>query len=113
MSALCRCSIPPFRYSDFAIDTLGEVVCEADGQDAQVTLETCLHCQAVWLKYLIEEPHYSRSGRWWRVHVSAAHAPLLTADRARAFIEQQSEGFVGGSYYSSAGHKITAPILVR
>jgi hypothetical protein len=35
-----------------------------------------------------------------------------SAAGAREFIERQSEGFVGGSFFNSQGHAIVAPIHI-
>ncbi|WP_072427073.1 hypothetical protein [Chitinimonas taiwanensis] len=57
-------------------------------------------------------PHYSQSGRWWRVAISAQQAASMQAGTARDFIQQQAEGFAGGSFFRSSGHRITAPIVL-
>lgn len=57
------------------------------------------------LKYLIEEPHISRSGHWWRVLVPANEVANINASNAKAFIDNQTEGFAGGSYFESTGFK--------
>jgi hypothetical protein len=36
----------------------------------------------------------------------------LSADQARAYIEQQPHGFVGGSFFASSGHDVVAPIRI-
>lgn len=108
MSANCRCQSPPFLYTDYTTIDLGE-----DSHGAEVSLSTCTRCGLIWLKYLIEEPHYSKSGRWWRVIVSPEQQSSIVADGARSFIEQQKEGFAGGSFFDSTGDRIYAPIKIR
>ena len=107
MPADCTCSFPPFRYTDFETVELG-----ADRHGAGVSLETCRRCARVWLKYLIEEPHQSRSGRWWRVVVPPERRDPITAASARTFIEAQQEGFVGGSCFDSTGKIVSGPIRI-
>jgi hypothetical protein len=107
MPADCRCATPPFRFGDFQSEVLGE-----DAGGAEVSLHTCRTCGRAWLKYLIEEPHFSRSGRWWRVPLAPGQAQRLTADLARGFIERQAWGFIGGSFFASAGRRVDAPIQV-
>jgi len=103
----CKCQEPPFNFADYETIELGE-----DSDGAEVSLSTCKQCQLVWLKYLIEEPQYSRSGRWWRVAVLPDHVNHLNVDTARDFIQQQPDGFVGGSYFESLGMRVTAPIRI-
>lgn len=74
---------------------------------AEISLQTCKHCGNVWLKYLIEDPSRSGSRRWWRVLVPASQVPGITADNAKAFIQNQTECSVGGSYFGSTGSKIS------
>jgi hypothetical protein len=107
MSAACKCHSPPFHFADYETVELGE-----DSHGAEVSLSTCRRCGLVWLNYLVEEPHYSRSGRWWRVAVPREQRIAISAKTAREFIQQQDEGFVGGSYFESTGRKVSAPIRV-
>lgn len=45
--------------------------------------------------------------------ISASAAAAIGPDDARRYIEQQVEGFIGGSYFDSAGFPAVAPIKVR
>jgi hypothetical protein len=103
----CTCRQPPFWFVDYYTVHLGE-----DSRGADISLLTCKHCGATWLTYLIEEPHYSRSGRWWRVEITAENTIAVSAATARQCVERSAEGFAGGSYFNSRGHAITAPIKV-
>lgn len=105
--ANCVCRTPPFHYTLYDTVELGE-----DARGAEVSLSTCKSCGQAWLRYLIEEPHYSRSGRWWQVAVPTDRAAAVTAAMAREFIEAQGEGFVGGSYFNSTGRSVAAPIRI-
>lgn len=104
----CICRHPPFRFADYDTVELGE-----DSRGAEVSLSTCKSCAAVWLTYRIDEPHYHRSGRWWRVEITAGDAGALSAATARERVERSPEGFVGGSFFDSPGCATTAPITVR
>jgi hypothetical protein len=104
----CTCRQPPFHFSDFDIVDMGE-----DQYGAGISLSSCKHCRTSWLEYLVEEPQYSRSGRWWRVEVPAEHMGEATVANARAYIESAAQGFAGGSYFDSNGHPIAAPIAIR
>lgn len=103
----CKCHQPPFHFSDFERMELGE-----DAFGAEVSLATCKQCGVAWLRYLIEEPHYSRSGRWWRVMLQPEMRNAISAANAKAFIEQQAHVFAGGSFFNSAGHSVDGPIRI-
>ena len=104
----CACRQPPFRFSDYETVELGE-----DSRGAEVSLSTCKSCGACWLKYFIDEPHYPRSGRWWRVGIAAGDASAMSAATARDYVQRSPGGFAGGSFFDSPGHAIVAPITVR
>jgi hypothetical protein len=84
-----------------------------DDRGAEIALSTCKACGTLWLTYRIDEPHYQRSGRWWRVELTAGDARTVSAATARERVERAPEGFAGGSFFDSPGHAITAPITVR
>lgn len=104
----CCCRQPPFRFADYDTVDLGE-----DSRGAEVSLSTCKSCAAIWLTYRIDEPHHHRSGRWWRVEITARDADAMSAAAARDRVERSHQGFAGGSFFDSQGHAITAPIRVR
>ena len=104
----CTCRHPPFRFTDYDTVDLGD-----DEHGAEIELSTCKSCGAIWLKYFVEEPQYSRSGRWWRVEVVAGDASALSAATAREYVERSAAGFAGGSFFGSQGHAIVAPIRIR
>jgi hypothetical protein len=107
VQASCKCQLPPFYFGDY--DT---VECGDDPRGAEVSVSTCRRCGVVWLTYLIEEPHQSRSGRWWRVEVPPESRAQVSAASAKEFIERQPSGYAGGSFFNSPGHAIIAPIHV-
>lgn len=107
MQASCKCKQPPFYFGDYVTIESGD-----DPRGAEVSLSTCKRCGVVWLTYLIEDPQYSRSGRWWRVEVSPELRGQVSAATAKEFIERQPDGFAGGSFFNSSGHAIVAPIHV-
>lgn len=105
MGAMCRCRRRPFHHSHYERTSLGD-----DAQGAEVAIERCRFCGTRWLHYLIEEPHYTAAGRWWRVKLPpGAEVPT---DEAKCFIEAQPEGFCGGSRFQSTGFAVRAPIRV-
>jgi len=101
----CSCKVPPFHFADYQTVEIGE-----DKHGAEISVSTCKRCGDLWLCYLIEWPHYSRSGRWWRVKLSPKEKRLVSTATAREIVERSSEGFAGGSFFNSCGHPITAPI---
>jgi hypothetical protein len=107
-ASACRCHQPPFHFEDYETSVLGD-----DSTWAEVSIDRCRNCGTYWLNYLIEEEHFSRSGRWWRVVVPEAEKDHLQAKNAREFIEQQASGFYGGSYFSSTGIAFHDPIRIR
>jgi hypothetical protein len=110
-SSPCICGHPPFHFSDYESRELGE---DSASEDVTtVSIEKCKHCGRYWLRYLLEQPEFSKSGRWWRVPIDSSNAETIEADDARSYIEQQVEGFVGGSYFESRGFPAVASITVR
>ena len=81
----CRCSSPPFSANLFVRIELG-----LDDRHAEVSLDTCVECGQLWLHFLIEEEHHSRSGRWWRVPLNSPGE--ISLPNARTFLEQQPMG---------------------
>lgn len=103
----CSCEEPPFRFEDYKTVEVGE-----DSHGAEISVLTCNLCGHMWLNYLIDWPHQSRSGRWWRVHIPPDEKHSISTTTAREFIERSFEGFAGGSFFNSHGHRITTPITV-
>lgn len=105
---ICSCARPPFHYSQFQRIELG-----TDRHGADVSVSKCRKCATAWLVYLIDEPQYTQSGRWWRVPLATDFSNGIPHETARAYIENQPWCFVGGSCFKSAGSKKIAPIKVR
>ncbi len=103
----CKCCIPPFNFQNFSKTHLGE-----DASGAEITLDRCTHCGQLWLNYLIEDPSFSHSTRWWRVVLTLEQKQGISAATSRGFIEQQAWCFIGGSYYGSSGNRSEAPIRI-
>ena len=107
MAPVCKCFCPSFCYLDYEEEAIFEENCRVE-----VSVARCKACGQKWLKYLLEEPHYSKSGRWWRVPIQNELPPIGTAAEAKLFIEGQSWCFVGGSFFESTGHIVQSPIKV-
>ena len=100
----CICENPPFHYSNYE-----KVKSGTDAFGAEVTLEKCKYCKNFWLVYLLENPHYSNSGRWWRTKIASDDIEI---ENARSRFEQSKSCFIGGSYFQSNGTKVIAPIKI-
>jgi len=100
----CHCEKPPFNYLDFTTNELGENL-----SGGEVSIDTCNKCGANWLRYFIDEPHYSNSGRWWRVKLTIQD---ISPEKSKEYIESKSWCFIGGSFHNSTGKKCNAPIKI-
>lgn len=107
----CACERPPFNYSSADHRELGDDPGCVDCYE--VSMSQCRDCGFYWLRYLIEQPHYTKAGRWWRVKMSAKDADGFSAAMARSYIEDQDWCFVGGSYYDGAIRIAERPIRVN
>lgn len=94
----CKCRTPPFWHLDYEVAKLGD-----DATHGEVSLETCKHCGSAWLHYQVEDPGRTAAGRWWRVLVPANQLPAISVDNARTYLQEQTKGFLGGSYFHSSG----------
>jgi hypothetical protein len=103
----CACASPPFHYLAFENRDLG-----VDAFGAEICLQQCKTCGSHWLVYLVEWPHYSKSGHWWRAPIPAPLAAGITVETARPYIESLEWCYVGGSYYDQGIHKVYVPIHV-
>ena len=63
--------------------------------------------------FLIEEEHYTKSGRWWRAPVEPEKLSSITADNAKQFIESLDWCFIGGSYYDGKIQIAKKPIEIE
>src|SRR3954466_9628779 len=100
---VCVCMTPPFHYTDYDTTDIG--VDETLGRFAEVTVETCKRCGALWLRYFYEIEAFSESGRWYRGLVTAEALQGLTPERAPAVLSALSWHFYGGSYYQTTGQR--------
>ncbi len=101
----CLCETPPFNYQNYT-----ELYGGYDKQHGHVEVSQCKHCGTRWLKYLIEEEWITKSGRWWKVKLDL---PKIETEDARQYIEQQTSGFFGGSFFDHAGKAIEGEIRIQ
>jgi hypothetical protein len=103
----CRCMTPPFHYLDYLTRDLGED--RTNGRFGEVTIETCRSCGAEWLRYFMEDPLFSRSGRWFRGLVPPHVIPAVTPENALAILASLPWHFYGGSYFETTGKRSNGP----
>jgi hypothetical protein len=104
----CRCMVPPIDHRDFAKRELG--IDEAKGRFADVAIDRCEHCGALWLAYHYELEGISKSGRWYRGLITSAQAEAATAGNALRILAGLGWHLYGGSYYDTAGKRSDAPL---
>jgi hypothetical protein len=82
----------------------------SNGTYADVALETCKYCGAMWLNYHFEYEHQTASGRWYRGIISREVAQSVTPEAALATLEHLPWWMYGGSYFGHAGRRREAPL---
>ena len=107
MSDKCKCMKPPFFYLDFDSIDIGE-----DGL-GEITIDSCKRCGIKWIKYLIEEPQLTKSGRWWRALIGKNEENKISVNTSKSYIENQGWCFIGGSYFDGEVHKKERPICIH
>ena len=106
----CRCHTPPFDDRDYVSAPIG--IDTTNGRFGDVSIETCKHCGARWLHYLVEYEAFTKSGRWYRGLMTPELQRTVTAQNAVAVIESLPWYFYGGSYFESTGRKGSGPARV-
>lgn len=99
---------PPLRYLDY--ERVGLGMDKSNGTYADVALETCKHCGAIWLNYHFEYEHLTASGRWYRGIISPEVAQSVTPETALGILESLPWWLFGGSYFDHAGRRCEAPL---
>jgi hypothetical protein len=95
----CRCLTPPIDYRDY--DRTGIGIDETAGRFAEVSVERCVHCDRLWLRYFIESEGHSQTGRWYRGVVTAGQAQAVTPEAALDVLAGLPWLLYGGSYYAT------------
>lgn len=107
----CRCVTPPIDHRDFVKTEIG--IDQTKGRFADVAIDRCRHCGALWLVYHHELEAFSKSGRWYRGLITAAQAKGATAGHALRILAGLGWHLYGGSYYDSTGKRSDAPLDVE
>lgn len=97
---------PAARHDLFASSVVG--IDHTNGRYADVSLERCVRCAAVWLRYLVESEGRSHAGRWFRGLLTEALAATVTPTTAVALPESLPWHFYGGSYFQALGERTAA-----
>ena len=95
----CKCielsELP--HYTDYESTELG--IDPADGRFAEVSLQRCVHCGRVWLRYFWEHAGYSHSGQWYRGLLAPDLVSEISARNATHLLGTLEWHQYGGSYY--------------
>ena len=93
---------PPIDYRDYDRDMAASHF-EDDQNGGEITVEKCKHCSTKWLRYFVEYPSVTSSGRWCRGVVTDAELAGLNTKNALSFLEQLPWYLYGGSHFDSKG----------
>lgn len=98
----CVCMHPPLHFEDFDVQPLA---CsgEEPPHGGEVSVETCRHCGTKWLKYFVEYPAFTASGRWCRGAVTNEELAYLSPASSLSFLEGLPWYLYGGSFFKSTG----------
>jgi hypothetical protein len=89
----CGCFTTAYQY-------LGsEQALGMDASFAEASLLFCSVCGQPWLRYFYEVEAFTASGRWYLGAISKEQAGQLTAENAKAVLENLNWYFYGGSYF--------------
>ena len=83
-----------------------------DDNFAEVSLLICSLCGQHWLRYFYEVEAFTASGRWYLGAIHAEQAARLTAEEAKATLENLSWYFYGGSYFGGRSGKTSGRIVL-
>lgn len=98
----CKCMTPPLDYRDFETHSASDQFSD-DRYGGEITVEACKHCGMNWLRYFVEYPAFTSSGRWCRGIVTDDELSKLTTDNALSFLESLPWYLYGGSYFETTG----------
>lgn len=93
----CPCLDEAPRWPDFEETVIG--VDQTNGRHAEVETHECSRCGRLWLKYLLEDEAFSRSGRWYSGVVTTDQLEDLTPAEAPGVLELLPWYLVGGSFF--------------
>lgn len=82
-----------------------------DDHHAEVTVETCTSCGALWLEYFFEDHH--DNGSRYRGLISKNIADQLTTENAAGFVGQLPWYWLGGTYSFGKTSRSSGPVRWR
>lgn len=106
--AECYCADGRARAKQFEAREVG---CdETGGRFADVTLNRCLLCDRLWIRYLVEYEAISQSGRWARGLIDADAARSITPQTALPHLYGLDWYLYGGSYFGGQPARRSGPM---
>ncbi|GAB0157054.1 hypothetical protein CHRYSEOSP005_23230 [Chryseobacterium sp. Alg-005] len=97
----CMCEKPASNHTDYRSSTVG--IDHTNGRYADVSILQCKLCQRIWVHYLVELEHFSRSGKWYKGIVSKKDLSSITPENALDYLENLEWYLYGGSFFESTG----------
>ena len=85
---------------------------KTNGRFGEVSIEKCIHCDTLWLNYLIELEFFSNSGRWFRGRIETCDVNTITVLNALDYLRSLDWHFYGGSYYNSTGKRVNSKLSI-
>ena len=102
----CKCYLPSHTFSEFQEifgDDMYFGMDRTNGRYADITIHTCNHCGAKWVKYFAEYEAFSRSGRWYKGIITEKEMEYLKPEDVVSYLEKLDWYIYGGSYFASTG----------
>jgi hypothetical protein len=84
-----------------------------DDNFAVVSLLKCSVCGQQWVRYFYEVEAFTASGRWYLGAIHTEQASHLTAENAKAILDDLSWYFYGGSYYGGRSGRASGRIILN
>jgi len=106
-SASCGCFTVPHHY------LVNNKELGMDDNFASVSILVCSVCNQQWLRYFYEVEAFTASARWYLGAIDAEQASLLTAENAKATLDNLSWYFYGGSYYGGRSGTASGRIFLN
>jgi hypothetical protein len=106
----CQCVADKPVLRTRTLRTVG--VDQTKGRFADVTVEKCLSCGRLWLRYFVQYEAFSESGRWYMGVISEEAAGTVSPATALGVLEGLEWHVFGGSYFKTAGRRGTGPLFV-
>lgn len=103
----CGCFIAPHHF------LVNDKELGMDDNFALVSLLICSVCGQQWLRYFYEVEAFTASGRWYLGAIKAEQASLLTAENAKATLDNLSWYFYGGSYFGGQSGRASGRIILN